>query len=129
MIKKILVLLSVAFSMIIGLSTISANTSTAKVEVLSRNIEAHTLNVKTEDSNSDEFTLKNVSAAQMNIADKGTIIKVTYDDKFNVSSIEQVDAVSKTKTDNGDRKNQLIIMLYLAGILISAFIGAYLACH
>ena len=92
MIKKIIVLLSVAFAIVIGVGTISANTTTVKVEVTSRNIEKHTINVKTDDSNADKFTLKKVSAAQMAVADKGSIIKVRYDDNFNVSAIEKVSA-------------------------------------
>ena len=92
MIKKIIVLLSVAFAIVIGIGTISANTTTVKVEVISRNIEKHTISVKTDDSNADKFTLKKVSAAQMAVVDKGSIIKVRYDDNFNVSAIEKVSA-------------------------------------
>lgn len=90
MIKKVIILLSVAFAVMIGAGKASANTSTVKVEVVSRNIENHTINVKTDDHNADRFTLKKVSAAQMDIANKGSIIKVTYDDKFNLSAIEKV---------------------------------------
>ena len=131
MIKKIVILLSVAFSMIIGVSTISANTSVVKVEVLSRNIEDHTLNVKIEDSDSDEFTLKNVSAAQMNIADKGTIIKATYDDKFNVKSIELMELAAKVKAndDNNDSKAPLIVMLGFVGICFMNLAVAYFVSH
>lgn len=100
MIKKIVILLSVAFAIIIGAGKASANTTTVKVEVVSQNIKAHTIHVKTDDRNADKFTLKDVSATQMDVANKGSIIKVTYDDDFNVSAIEKVKnkVISKPKT-------------------------------
>ena len=100
MIKKIIILLSVAFAVIIGAGKASANTTTVKVEVISRNIKAHTIHVKTDDHNANKFTLKEVSTAQMDVANKGSIIKVTYDDDFNVSAVEKVKnkAISKPKT-------------------------------
>jgi len=118
MIKKIVILLGIAFSMAIGVGMISANTSTVKVEVISRNIEKHTINVKTDDHNEDRFTLKKVSAAQMKIADKGSIIKVTYDDDFNISSLEKVKATPKKSSDDDqDYKNMVVGAFMALGLL------------
>lgn len=101
MIKKIIILLSVAFAVIIGAGKASANTTTVKVEVISRNIENHTINVKTDDHNADRFTLKKVSTSQMDVANKGSLVKVTYDDRFNLSAIEKVKSMysSESKVD------------------------------
>lgn len=98
MIKKMMILVGLIFAMAVSVSTISANTTSVKVEVMSRNIEKHTINVKTDDHNADKFTLKKVSAAQMDVADKGSIVKVTYDDNFNISSLEKIK--SKDNTDS-----------------------------
>ena len=123
MIKKIIVLLTVAFAIVIGVGTISANTTTVKVEVISRNIEKHTIDVKTDDSNADKFTLKKVSAAQMAVADKGSIIKVRYDDNFNVSAIEKVSAKSydRSHLKSDDVKAILAFLVMCMIILMIAY--------
>jgi len=90
MIKKIIILFGLIFSMAVSINTISANTTSVKVEIMSRDIEKHTINVKTDDHNADKFTLRKVSAAQMDVANKGSIVKVTYDDNFNISSLEKI---------------------------------------
>lgn len=100
--------------MAIGVGMISANTSTVKVEVISRNIEKHTINVKTDDYNADKFTLKKVSAAQMKIADKGSIIKVTYDDDFNISSLEKVKATPKKSSDDDQDYTNMAVGAFTA---------------
>lgn len=109
MIKKIIILFGLIFSMAVSVSTISANTTSVKVEVMSRNIEKHTINVKTDDDNADKFTLRKVSAAQMDVANKGSIVKVTYDDNFNISSLEKIK--SKDNTENvSDSLNTIAII-------------------
>ena len=118
MIKKIMVIIGAAFLMIVGgstLNSVSANTTTVKVEVVSRNIENHTIEVKTDDRNSDEFTLREVSAAQMDVANKGSIIKVTYDDEFNLLSIKKV------------RNFDLLIMLVMFPFILLAVFCALAA--
>ena len=111
MIKKVIILLSVAFAVMIGAGKASANTSTVKVEVISRNIEKHTINVKTDDNNADRFTLKEVSTSQMDVANKGSIVKVTYDDKFNLSAIEKV----KSKDSSKSKVDIMVIFTFLMG--------------
>lgn len=100
MIKKIFLIIGAAFLMLVGgsaLNSVSANTTTVKVEVVSRNIEKHTINVKTDDNNEDKFTLKKVSKAQMTAANKGEVFKVTYDDDFNLKALEEASKVSGFK--------------------------------
>lgn len=111
MIKKVIILLSVGFAIIIGAGKISANATTVKVEVVSRNIENHTVNVKTDDHNADRFTLKEVSTSQMDVANKGSIVKVTYDDKFNLSAIEKV----KSKDSSKSKVDIMVIFTFLMG--------------
>lgn len=123
MIKKIIILFGLIFSMVVSINTISANTTSVKVEVMSRNIEKHTINVKTDDHNADKFTLRKVSAAQMDVANKGSIVKVTYDDNFNISSLEKIK--SKDNTENvSDSLNKRVVIcvaflyLFLVGMLL-----------
>lgn len=123
MIKKIIILFGLIFSMAVSMNTISANTTSVKVEVMSRNIEKHTINVKTDDHNADKFTLRKVSAAQMDVANKGSIVKVTYDDNFNISSLEKIK--SKDNTENvSDSLNKTVVIcvaflyLFLVGMLL-----------
>lgn len=126
MIKKIIVLLSIAFAIVIGVGTISANTTTVKVEVISRNIEKHTINVKTDDSNADKFTLKKVSAAQMAVADKGSIIKVRYDDNFNVSAIEKVGTKSHDHSHSHSHSDDVkAILAFLVMCMIILMIAYF----
>jgi len=109
MIKKIIILFGLIFSMAVSMNTISANTTSVKVEIMSRDIEKHTINVKTDDHNADKFTLRKVSAAQMDVANKGSIVKVTYDDNFNISSLEKIK--SKNNTDSvSDSLNTIAII-------------------
>lgn len=124
MIKKVALLLSVGFAIIIGAGKASANTATVKVEVVSRNIENHTINVKTDDQNADKFTLKKVSAAQMDIANKGSIIKVTYDDKFNLSAVEKV----KSKAASKSKDNADIVIQFLGALCVVIIFWAIFAC-
>lgn len=95
MIKKIFLIIGAAFLMLVGgsaLNLVSANTTfvQAKVTVVSRNVEDHTIKVKTDDDNADTFTLKKVSKAQMALANKGDVVKVKYDDDFNLTLLEKV---------------------------------------
>lgn len=123
MIKKIIILFGLIFSMAVSMNTISANTTSVKVEIMSRDIEKHTINVKTDDHNADKFTLRKVSAAQMDVANKGSIVKVTYDDNFNISSLEKIK--SKDNTENvSDSLNKTVVIcvaflyLFLVGMLL-----------
>lgn len=95
MVKKIMFMIGAAFVMMVGgsmLNSVSADTTfvQAKVKVVSRNIGDHTIKVKTDDNNADTFTLKKVSKAQMAIANKGDVVKVKYDDDFNLTLLEKV---------------------------------------
>ena len=124
MIKKVVLLLGIMFTIMIGVGKASANTTTVKVEVVSRNIENHTINVKTDDQNADKFTLKKVSAAQMDIANKGSIIKVTYDDKFNLSAVEKV----KSKAASKSKDNADIVIPFLGALCVAIIFWAIFAC-
>ncbi len=126
MIKKVIILIGVAFVIMIGAGKVSANTVTVKVEVISRNIENHTINVKTDDSNADKFTLKEVSAAQMDVANKGSIIKVTYDDNFNLSAIEKLKNADAHKSKVDDADEILNIFLALGLIFLLCGLIAYM---
>ena len=95
MINKIFLMICAVFLMLVGGSTfrsVSADTSfvQANVMVVSRNVEDHTIKVKTYDNNADKFMLKNVSKAQMALANKGDVVKVKYDDDFNLRLLEKV---------------------------------------
>ena len=126
MIKKVVLLLGIIFTIIIiGVGKASANTTTVKVEIVSRNVKAHTINVKTDDSayaTPNKLTLKKVSKLQMAIANKGSILKVTYDDKFNVSAIERVTSMSysqfKFEFNNSPGVRRLHVF---GGILMAIF--------
>ena len=119
MIKKIMLMVGAAFVMIVGgstLNSVSASTTTVKAEVVSRNLEKHTINVTTNDGDRDKITLKNVSAAQMDVANKGSIINVTYDDKFNLSSLEKVSGSDDTGLPKVD--GATVAILVPVGIIL-----------
>lgn len=125
MIKKVVLLLGIMLTIIIGVGKVSANTTTVKAEVVSQNVKAHTINVKTDDSDyatPNKLTLKKVSKTQMAIVNKGSILKVTYDDKFNVSSIERVTSMSysqfKSEFNNSPGGRNLHVF---GGILMAIF--------
>lgn len=123
MIKKVIILLSVAFAVIIGVGKASANTTTVKVEVVSQNIKAHTINVKTDDSayaTPNKLSLKKVSKTQMAIANKGAILKVTYDDKFNVSSIERVTSMSYSQFKSEFNNSPGVRSLHVFSLILMA---------
>ncbi len=126
MIKKVIILLSVAFAIVIGAGKVSANTTTVKVEVVSRNIKAHTINVKTDDSayaTPNKLTLKKVSKTQMAIANKGSILKVTYDDKFNLLAIERVTSKSYSQFESEFNNSSGGRSLHVfSGILMAIFV-------
>lgn len=125
MIKKLIILLSVGFAIVIGAGNVSANTTTVKVEVVSRNIENHTINVKTDDHNADRFTLKKVSDAQMDVANKGSIIKVTYDGNFNVLTLDK--SSTSNENDAGDILADIAIGALFITMIVSAFVAANIA--
>lgn len=126
MIKKVIILLSVAFAIIIGVGKANASTTTVKVEVVSRNIKAHTINVKTDDSDyatPNKLTLKKVSKTQMDIANKGSILKVTYDDKFNLLAIERVTSKSYSQFESEFNNSPGGRSLHVfSGILMAIFV-------
>lgn len=129
MIKKIMLMLGAAFVMLVGgsaLNSVSANTTTVKAEVVSRNIERHTINVTTNDGDTDKITLKNVSAAQMNVANKGSIINVTYDDKFNLLSLEKVSGSDNTGFPKVDGATVAILVPLGIVLVLVAFVAASL---
>lgn len=130
MIKKVALLLGIMFTIIIGVGKASANTTTVKVEVVSRNVKAHTINVKTDDSayaTPNKLTLKKVSKTQMAIANKGSILKVTYDDKFNVSAIERVTSMSYSQFKSEFNNSPGVRRLHaFGGILMAIFVGVLL---
>lgn len=129
MIKKIMVIIGAAFLMIVGgstLNSVSANTTTVKAEVVSRNLERHTINVTTNDGDTDKITLKNVSAAQMDVANKGSIINVTYDDKFNLSSLEKVSGSDDTGLPKINGATVAILVPVVIILVLVAFVAASL---
>ena len=130
MIKKVIILLSIVFVVIIGVGKANASTTTVKVEVVSRNVKAHTINVKTDDSDyatPNKLTLKKVSKTQMDIANKGSILKVTYDDKFNLLAIERVTSKSYSQFKSEFNNSPAVRRMRVFGeILMAIFVGVLL---
>ena len=133
MIKKIMLMIGAAFVMMVGgsmLNSVSADTTfvQAKVKVVSRNIEDHTIKVKTDDNNADTFTLKKVSKAQMAIANKGDVVKVKYDDDFNLTLLEKVsDQASYDGTYNPkplfSKNETFVLMVAFVCMLVGGFLS------
>lgn len=129
MIKKIMLMLGATFVMMVGgstLNSVSANTTTVKAEVVSRNLEKHTIKVETNDGDTDKITLKNVSAAQMDVANKGSIINVTYDDKFNLLSLEKVSGSDNTGFPKVDGATVAILVPVVIVLVLVAFVATSL---
>lgn len=129
MLKKIMLMLGATFVMMVGgstLNSVSANTTTVKAEVVSRNLEKHTIKVKTNDGDTDKITLKNVSAAQMDVVNKGDIFKVTYDNNFNLLSLEKVSGSDNTGLPKIDGATVAILVPLVIVLVLVALVATSL---
>lgn len=125
MIKKVIILLSVTFAIVIGVGSISADTTTVTAKVLSRNVAAHSIDIQTEDHNADRYTLKELTNSQMSTANKDSVIQVAYDNNFNVLTLDK--SSTSNKNNVGDILADIAIGALFITMIVSAFVAANIA--